>query len=466
MAYAGMLKRFQRRKVGARKAGTGQQAKSADTAVVGFEAAVAEMVGEEGWPELGPRRGPAPRLPLRVLLLGLIYHALQRVGTVGEHLAMLTSDPLSESSCAERRQRLPWAVFEELMQRTLRPLAAPRRQRESFWRGWRVLALDGTQFSLTNTPQNLAGVPKAKSRRGQAAFGKLITGVLLEVGLHNPLAAVIGQRGESEWTLALRLLARLPRKALLLADRLHGCAAFVVEAWAVCARVGSHFLIRARTQIKARTVKRHRDGSRLIEVPVYAYVPGKARRVVQQLRLREIRVQVTRRGHRSQTVRLWTSLLDPAAAPAAELAELYTQRWEQELYYRELKRVLRKNDLLLSHTICTGAQEIAALVIASALLARERLRAANGATPVLRLSFAKTLELLRPLWLTLELGADLLSEKQKQQLTDRFLQQARCYISQPKRVRSSPRALRQPISGWPRLLHREPPLGSLRTRLV
>lgn len=461
-----MRKTFRRKDGRGGRKGTRHGRQSAAAAVVGFDAAVAEMTGERGWPRLGRRRGPEPRVPLSVLLRGLIFHALQRVGTLGEHLAMLSADPLSESACAERRQRLPWEVFEELMQRVLRPLASRRHQRESFWRGWRLLALDGTQFSLTNTPQNLAAVPKAKSRRGRAAFGKLVTGVLLEVGLHNPLAAVIGRQGESEWTLALRLVAHMPRRALLLADRLHGCAAFVAAAAAACTRVGSHFLIRARTQIKARTLQRCGDGSRRIEVPVYAYAPGQARRIVQHLRLREVRVQVSRRGHRTQTVRLWTSLFDPEQAPASELAELYTQRWEQELYYRELKRVLRKNDLLCSHTAVTGAQEIAALIIASAMLARERRRAATGTTPVLRLSFAKTLELLRPLWLTLALGADLLTEKQKQQLTERFLQQARGYITQPKRSRSSPRALCQPISGWPRLLQREPRPGPLRIRLV
>jgi IS4 transposase len=37
-------------------------------------------------------------------------------------------------------------------------------------------------------------------------------------------------------------------------------------------------------------------------------------------------------------LRFWTSLLDEAQFPARELAELYAARWEQELYFRELKR--------------------------------------------------------------------------------------------------------------------------------
>src|SRR2546428_13638274 len=85
--------------------------------------------------------------------------------------------------------------------------------------------MDGTQFSVTNTPVIKATQRKAKARRGRAAFFKIVTAVLLEVGLHNPLAVGVGQRGPSEWELALGFLARLPQRGLVLAGRFHGWAA-------------------------------------------------------------------------------------------------------------------------------------------------------------------------------------------------------------------------------------------------
>ena len=430
----------------------------------GFRAAFELLLGPDPLPPLARRRGPKPRVPLRRLLHALVFHFMNAAGTLSEHFAMLFGDSLSDSAWADRRARLPWQVFADLMARALHPLADRKLHPDAFWRGWRLLALDGTQFSLSNTPQNLAARPKAKSRRGRAAFGKLTADVLLEVGLHNPLAAAIGLQGQSEWALALGLLASLPAQALLLADRLHGCAAFAVEALRACRRVGSHFLIRARTQIRVRTLRRLADGSRLIRVPVRA--KGRPREVVEWLELREIRVRVNRRGHRGQELRLWTSLLDEREAPAEELARLYAQRWEQELYYRHLKRELRRGDLLASHTLTTAAQEVAAWLLASALLARERSRAAAGEVPVLRVSFVKTLELLRPLWLVLELGADLLSERQKQQLVERFYEQMRACVSRPRRSRSCPRAVRQPIRGWPRLLENRSCEGPLQFKLL
>lgn len=347
----------------------------------------------------------------------------------------------------------------------LRPLAQATKQAEAFWRGWRLVALDGTQFSLTNTPQIKATARKARSRRGRAAFAKITTGVLLELGLHNPLAAAVGQGGRSEWALALELLAQVPAQALLLADRLHGCAAFVAVALAACEKVGSHFLIRARTNIRVQVIKRFKDGSRLVRVPVRQ--KGQPHRIARWLTVREIRGRVQRPGHRAQELRLWTSLREPKRAPARELIELYARRWEHELYYRELKRQLRKSEVLYSHTPETGAQEIAAVVLASALLARERARAAAGEVPVLRISFVKTLELLRPLWLTLALGGKLLSPRQKEQLTEKFLEFAQRQVTRKRqRPRSCPRAVRQPVSGWPRLRRNQSWEGTVQFKLL
>src|ERR1700689_5311483 len=125
----------------------------------------------------------------------------------------------------------------------------------------------------------------------------------------------------------------------------------------MCAKVGSHFLIRARSKIHVHTLQRLKDGSRLVRLPLQQ--KGNQRVIPQWLQVREICARLHRPGFRSVRVRLWTSLLDPQAAPALELVQLYTQRWEHELYYRQIKCQLRKTDVRQSHTLETGAQEIA-----------------------------------------------------------------------------------------------------------
>jgi hypothetical protein len=365
---------------------------------------------------------------------------------LAEHVDGLLGIRRADSTLAERRAMLPWALFAELLQAGLRPLAHKKKHPHAFWRGWRLLALDGTQFSVSNTPQLTGAFAKAASRRLRAALAKLGAVVLLEVGLHNPLALALGRKGESEWVLAMNLLAQLPKGALLLADRLYGCAAALDQVQARCTAVGSHYLIRVRKNLKARVIERLPDGSTLLEVMVHD--PKKQRRA---LRVREVRVRVRRAGRGTEELRLWTSLLDPKKAPALELATVYAQRWQHELYYREMKVELRDGELLQSHTPETAAQEVAALVVATALIAQARATAAGETVPVLQISFVKLLGLVRSLWLMLDLGGDLLNARQQQALIVRFWSQARRLLTRRRRLpRSSPREVRQPVCGWPR----------------
>jgi hypothetical protein len=427
-----------------------QSKKAPDTARPGgFLGAWNELL-QGGAPTLPPRRGRKPRVPLTQVLSALTFHVMKGPGTLGEHFTELFGGPIADSSLADRRARLPWEIFDDLMRRMLRPRARRTREPAAFWHGWRLTALDGTQWSLTNTPQITAHARKARTRRGRAAFAKLPTAVLLELGLHNPLAAAMGRDGESEWALALTLLDQIPARALVLADRLYGCGAFTARLQAACHRVGSHFLVRAQATVQASVVKRLADGSRLITVPVtprYRVTPDAT-----TLTLREIRVQVGRPGHRPTTLRLWTSLTDWHAAPALELARLYAQRWEHELYFREVKRHLRRSDLLHSHTVETAAQEIAAIVLASALLAVERVRAADGQLPVLRVSFAKMIPIVEGMWFTLDVAAPVLTERQTRYILTEMYERMRRHLTPARRPRSCPRAVRQPVTGWPRLM--------------
>lgn len=429
----------------------------------GFLRAWAQLLGGRDVPTVGRRRGRKPRVPVSELLPALIFHVMQGPGTLAEHAARLFDDALVDSSWADRRARLPWEIFADLLRRMLRPRAT-RRQPEAFWRGWRVVALDGTQFSLTNTPQIVAATTKARTRRGRAAFAKLTTAVLVEVGLHNPLAAGIGRHGESEWALAQRLLAQLPARALLLGDRLYGVAAFVGPARAACARVGSHFLLRAGRATKPRVIRRLADGSRLIQIALRAR--PRPHSILEWLEVREIRVRVGRQGHPSHEVRLWTSLLDPRTAPALELAQVYAQRWEHELYFREVKRQLRKTDVLQSHTVETAAQEIAALVLASALLAAERQRAAPAGVPTVRVRFPLVLEIVKALWWWVDLGDGVLSDQQLDRIIKRGYACMRQALTPPRRARTCPRAVRQPIQAWPRVREPESVQGPWAFRIV
>ena len=161
-----------------------------------------------------------------------------------------------------------------------------------------------------------------------------------------------------------------------------------------------------------------------------------------------------------------TSLLDPRTAPALELAQLYARRWEHELYFREAKRVLRQTDVLQSHTVVTAAQEIAAIILATALVARERARVATGDVPGLRVKFGVVLAVVRSQWFFLGPCEDLLTARQKTRILKRGQALMRRCVTAPRRSRTNPRAVRQPVRKWPRLMAAHSIEGPMQFRLV
>lgn len=413
-----------------------------------------------------PRPSPAgrrPKLSLPQLLLALVFHTTMTANSFAQNLYLILGRVLSDAALSERRATLSWDILSALLARALRPLATRKRHPQAFYRRWRLTALDATQFSLLNTQSLLQAFVKKKTRKGRAAFPKFSVSVLLEIGLHQPLAAAIGRKGESEWPLSVRLLSVLPRGCLLLGDRLYGCAAFAAQALDQCLSRGCDFLFRARLGLKAVQVRRLTDGSRIVRLAVRH---TKSRKILRYIELREILVVVSRPGFKSHRVRLWTSILDPAKAPAQELVRLYAQRWEQELYFRQMKLELHRSNLLHCQTPETVAQEVAALILATSLLAHQRAHVADPDHPALRVSFLKTLELLRPLWIVIALAGDILTEDQKRLLHARVQRFLRSQLTPPRRSRSCQRKVRQPVTKWPRLLDLSYEEGGLRFKVL
>ena len=114
---------------------------------------------------------------------------------------------------------------------------------------------------------------------------------------------------------------------------------------------------------------------------------------------------------------------------------------------------LRGADLLNSHTPETAGQEVAALILAYSILSAQRMEvAALGEVEVLRISFGKTLAVLQPLWVLLSYGKGVMEPAQIRIMVRRAMKDiAECAIP-PRRKRSCPRAVRQPVCSWPRLL--------------
>lgn len=409
-----------------------------------FKALFAQVIPAASYYALLKRCGVRRRCPPVVtaweLIQSLVFHVVAGAGTLAQHVKPLTGKQITDGALAQRRALLPIMVFDQLLAAALRPKAQPTRQPEAFYQGLRLCGVDGSWFSVANTPQNKKHLHKAQSRRGRAAFPKVGVVVLVELGLHNPLAAALGAQGESEMVLAQQVLAAQPPRSLVIKDRYYGVPKQVVQ-WPAAAE--RHFLVRVKQNLRRRLLEVYPDGSALVEIR-----SGQETRLVRELLGR------VQRGGRGKvtTVRLWTSLLDWRRYPAAELLALYGRRWEQEGFYKELKVDLRSAPCLQSHTPLTALQELAALLLAYAVLVDYRLQAATaGSIGVLRISFLKTLQVVQGLWQFLEVSADLLTPAQVRLVVRRALHRIAEMAIPKRRPRACPRALRQPVSRWPRL---------------
>ncbi|HEY5914049.1 MAG TPA: sigma-70 family RNA polymerase sigma factor [Verrucomicrobiae bacterium] len=172
-------------------------------------------------------------------------------------------------------------------------------------------------------------------------------------------------------------------------------------------------------------------------------------RIADQLRRRQARIQTVAPGAGDGPR---TALMERVPDPAAELLALYARRWEQEVCYKELKVDMRPTPYPQSHTPLTAIQEIAALILAYAVLVDYRVEAAGvGQVGVLRISFLRTLQLVQGLWQSLELSGDLLNPAQVRLVVHRALRQIAEMAIPKRRARLCPRALRQPVSSRPRV---------------
>jgi hypothetical protein len=213
--------------------------------------------------------------------------------------------------------------LELLFRRSAGPLAT-RDTRGAWYRDLRVLSLDGTTLDVPDTPANVAWFGRPPSSRGeQAAFPQVRLLAVAECGTHAIVQAAVGPFTSGEVTLAPQVFGVLGPGVLLLADR--GFAGFGL--WRQAAATGAALVWRTKSNAILPVVQPLADGSYLSQI--VAASDHWHRRDPITVRVIEYTLGADRaRPAPPAPYRLLTSILDPAQAPAGELAVLYQQRWE------------------------------------------------------------------------------------------------------------------------------------------
>ena len=259
-----------------------------------------------------------------------------------------------KSAISQARSRLGEEPLRQLYERLVHPIATPA-TRGAWYRDWRLVSLDGSTLDVADSAANEADFGRPGSGRGPGAFPQLRLVSLLENGTHVLFGACVGRYSEGESTLARTVLGALRPGLLCLADRQF----FSHALWRQAIPTGADLVWRVKGDLRLPCEQALVDGSCLTTL----YLTATERR----RRQNGVRVRVIeyRLSGSPELYRLITTLLDPQAAPAEELAALYHERWEIESALDEFKTHLRGARMVLrSQTPALVRQEVWGLLLA------------------------------------------------------------------------------------------------------
>jgi hypothetical protein len=244
-----------------------------------------------------------------------------------------------KSGISQARTRLGWEPLHKLHDAVVRPIAV-RATRGAWYRGWRLVSLDGSTLDVADEDVNAVAFGRPGSSRGSSAYPQIRFVSLVESGTHVLFASQMADYGTGEIALAKAVLGSLQKGMLCLADRQF----FGFALWSQARDSGADLLWRIKKNMRLACEKRLPDGSYLSRI-----YPSQSdwRHKTNGLRVRVIDYRLVGIADAEPIYRLVTTILDHEKAPAQELAALYHERWEIETALDELKTHLRGAKIVL-----------------------------------------------------------------------------------------------------------------------
>ena len=313
-------------------------------------------------------RGVAYRWRERLLdpvtTIHLFFVQILQGNTACTHLRHLTKHPVTASAYCQARMKLPLAVFEQLL-RSVSHALQPQPLDEGRWLGHRTFWVDGSSFSMPDTPalQEHFGQPGKQLPGCGFPVAHLLalfhagTGLVVQI-----LAAPLRIHDLSE---VVDLHPDLCPNDVLVADR--GFCSYAHLALLVQAGVHAVFRMHQKQIVDFTPGRPHVEPARRgkgskgqprsrwlqqlgaqdqrvhwlkpltcppwMEAEQFAHLPDR-------LELRELRYRVHRKGFRVKSITLVTTLLDAVLYTVDALAQLYGARWGIETNFAHLKTTM------------------------------------------------------------------------------------------------------------------------------
>ncbi len=350
----------------------------------------------------------------------------------------------STSAYCQARSKLPQNMLKNILHFTSEKLGQSELSR--LWNGRRVIVVDGTGVSMSDTEENQQLWPQMANQKPGCGFpqARICACFCLQTG--GLLSYRIGHRKNHELPLLRQQWDSFETGDIFLGDKGY-CSYY--DIWMLQQKgVDSVITLARRTPVDAASaLKKLGDDDLLISWPKPAWNKNLSydktawEALPEKLVLRQLKVTVATSGFRVQSFYIITTLTDENVYPAKEVADLYYQRWDVELFFRDIKTTMGM-DVLRCKTPDMVEKEILMHLIVYNSIRMLMLSAANEANlQPRRLSFKASIQALRQ-WEP-QLNRVSLNEQERRRLM-RFLKESigdATLLSRPGR--REPRAVKR-----------------------
>ena len=293
----------------------------------------------------------APWTTIHLFILQIIHG-----NTACTHLPHLSGKHFTASAYCQARMRLPLDVLATLVADVGAWMQRATDDGAGLWRGLRTILIDGSSFSMPDTPELQArfGQPGGQKKGCGFPVAHLLAAFDGATGLIVDLIAA--PLRTHDMANVHRIIPYLRPRDLVVADRgFCSYAHFALLAQAGmygCFRMHQRRIVnftsskRAnRPQPYSKRIKKLGKCDQLVEWRKPQQAPrwlddDAFARFAETIQIRELAFDVSQPGFRVRRVILATTLLDSVRYPADALAALYRTRWQAEMNLRHLKTTM------------------------------------------------------------------------------------------------------------------------------
>ena len=284
------------------------------------------------------------RLPLESLVMVVLGMALYRgkdVWSIADKMQIALPGRralVAPSAIVQGRQRLGSEamrqVFHQTQQLWHQDAEHPR------WCGLQLLGVDGVVWRAPDTADNTEAFTKPITTAGESAWPMVRMVCQMELTSHLLTGAAMDKYSTSEMILAEQLIETTPDNSLTLFDR--GFYSLgLLNAWQHKGQ-NRHWLIPLKKGAQYEVVEKLGKQDARVRIATSPQAQKKWPGLPTHVEARLLHKKV-----KGKECFILTSMLDTTQFMGDEIVDLYSQRWEIELGYREMKQQLLANEFTL-----------------------------------------------------------------------------------------------------------------------